>query len=158
MKEIKSKIEAILFCSPKGVEIEKISKLCSIGSKGHVKAILKTMREDYDKKKAGVEIVEEQGLWKFKVRDEHIELVKEAAKPEIEKAVLQTLAFIAHKGSARQSDIIKVRSNKAYKHIEELQKIGFVEAKKKGTTKMINPTKKFYEYFNLEEGESIDVE
>lgn len=157
MKEIKSKIEAILFCSPKGVEIEKLAKLCSIGSKGHVKAILKTMKEEFDKR-GGVEIIEENGLWKFKVRDEHLPLVKEAAKPEIEKAILQTLALIAHKGSARQSDIIKIRSNKAYKHIEELEKLGFVEAKKKGTTRILNPTKKFYEYFNLEEGETLGVE
>jgi segregation and condensation protein B len=158
MKEVKSKIEAILFCSPQGVELKKIAKLCSIGSKGHVKSILNAMKEDFDKRGAGVEILEENGLWKFKVKDDHLNLVKEAARPEIEKSILETLAYIAHKGSTRQSDVIKIRSNKAYKHIEELKKLGFVESKKKGTTKMINLTKKFYNYFNLEEGETLGVE
>lgn len=158
MKELKSKIEAILFCSPKGVELAKLAKLCSIGSTGHVKAVLHAMKEDFGKREAGLEIVENNGLWRFKVKDEHLELVTEAAKPEIEKSVLQTLAFIAHKGNARQSEVIKIRSNKAYQHIEELEKLGFVEARKKGTTRVVSPTKKFYEYFQLKEGETIELE
>lgn len=157
-KELKSKIEAILFCSPKGVELAKLAKLCGVGAKGHVKAVLNAIKEDFGKREAGVEIIENNGLWKFKVKDEHLDLVKEAARPEIEKAILQTLAFIAHKGNAKQSEIIKIRSNKAYKHIEELQKLGFVEAKKKGTTRVVSPTKKFYNYFDLVEGQELQLD
>jgi len=158
VRELKSKLEAILFCSPQGVELAKLAKLCGIGAKGHVKAVLNSIKEDLEKREAGIKLIRNENVWRFRVRDEHVGLVTESAKPEIDKAILQTLAFIAHKGSARQSDVVKLRSNKAYDHIKQLVDLGFVEAKKKGTTKLIAPTKKFYKYFNLNENEVLEVE
>ena len=55
----------------------------------------------------------------------------------------------------RQSDVIRIRSNKAYDHIKELLKEGLVEAKKDGSTWKLSPTKKFYDYFDLSEDEEI---
>lgn len=158
MKELKSKIEAILFCTPEGLDTKRLAKLCGIGSAGHVKAALKEMQEDYDRKQRGVSLIPKDGLWRFAVRDEHVPLVKEAAKPEIEKAILETLAFIAYKKKASQAEIVKIRSNKAYDHINYLQKEGFIDVKKKGKTKTLIPTKKFYDYFQLKEGEELKPE
>jgi segregation and condensation protein B len=155
-KELKSKIEAVLFCMPEGVDTKKLAKLCGMGSTGHVKGVLKEMQEYYDKEHRGVSLVYKDELWRFAVKDAHTSLVKEAAKPEIEKAVLETLAFIAYKKNARQSDVVKTRSNKAYDHIKQLESEGFIEAKKKGKTRMLSPTKKFYDYFSLKEGEDLN--
>ena len=158
MKELKSKIEAILFCTPDGLDSKRLSKLCGIGSVGHVKSALQEMQEEFETNGRGMSLVLKDGLWRFAVRDEHVPLVKEAAKPEIEKAILETLAFIAYKKNAKQSEVVKVRSNKAYGHIKHLEAQGFVTAKTKGKTRLLTPTKKFYDYFALKEGEEIQLE
>ena len=151
MQELKSKIEAILYCTPQGISLDKIARAVGIGSKGHVKNVLNSLKEDFDNRESGVRLIEQDGLWKMAVRDEHVDLVKEAAKPELDKAILETLAYIAHKKRVSQAGVVKVRSNKAYEHIKELEEKGFIESKKNKKTKLLSPTKKFYDYFKLEE-------
>ena len=156
MEEIKAKIEAVLFCNPDGIEISRLSRLVGVGSLGGVRKILEEMKEEYSEK--GINIFEQDKKWKFKIRDEFSEIVKDAAIPEIDRAVLETLAFIAWKKEPTQFEISKFRSNKAYSHINELKKKGFVETKQKGKTKIVILTKKFYEYFKLKEGQDFNTE
>jgi segregation and condensation protein B len=158
MKELKSKIEAVLFCIPEGIDTKKLAKVCGIGSAGHVKTCLKEMQAEFNDQERGVRLMEKDGLWSFAIHDDHVSLVKDAARPEIDKAVLETLAFIAYKKNARQSDIVKFRSNKAYNHINELEEREFITAKRKGKTKVLSPTAKFYNYFKLKEGEELKPE
>ena len=68
---------------------------------------------------------------------------------------METLSVIAWKNPALQSDIIKIRTNKAYKHIGELEEAGFIESIKHGRTKLLKLTKKFYDYFDLEGDKDI---
>lgn len=157
MKEIKSKIEALLFCTQEGMNTKNISRLCGVGSVGHVKNVILSLQEDYKKRGSGMEILEKDGLWFLTVSDQHLNLVRKAAKPEMEKAVLQTLGYIAHKKNIRQSDVIRVRSNKAYEHIKELEERNLIEAKKDGSTRRLSPTKNFYRYFDLKENETLGV-
>lgn len=158
MEEVKNKIEAILYCIPEGVSVKKLASLLGIGSIGYVKKQLEEIQEEYKKDNRGFQIVNENRLWKFRIKEDYLELVKEAAKPELPSAVLETLAYIAQKGKIKQSELIKKRTNKAYDHIKELEEIGFLESNKKGRTKSLKLTKKFYEYFQIEEGETLRLE
>jgi len=116
------------------------------------------LRIDYIERNGGLKIDESDGVWKMMVKDAHVEAVTEAARPEIDKAILQTLAYIAHKQPIRQADVVRVRSNKAYSHIVELVKHGFIEGKKDGVSKKLSTTRKFYDYFDLPEGEPFEIE
>ena len=102
-----------------------------------------------------MKIINRDGKYKISVRDEHVDTITEAARPEIDKAVLETLAYIAHKKMIRQADVVRIRSNKSYNHIKELVERGFIESKKDGRSKKLTPTRKFYEYFKLPENEEI---
>ncbi|MBD3263254.1 hypothetical protein GF374_02655 [Candidatus Woesearchaeota archaeon] len=157
MNEIKSKIEAILFCLPQGIDTRALAKKLNLGSKGRVKAAIKELQEDYKKRSAGLVIVKESGAWKFKIPDEFLGLIKEAAEPEMNTATLQTLAYIAYRRGSRQCDVVRVRSNKAYDHIKELLAKGFLSSEKSGLSKFLRPTKKFYEYFKLKPGEKLKI-
>lgn len=153
MDDLKAKLEAILFCCPSGISARKLATLLGIGSAGHVKAILQSIREDYESRSSGLELVEEDKLWRLGIKPEHGSLVKEAAKPDFDTAILETLAYIAWKGKIKQSKLVKSRSNKAYEHIKELSDRGFIEKSKSRSTYVIKPTKKFYDYFNVKENE-----
>ena len=60
---------------------------------------------------------------------------------------MKTLAFIAYKQPLMQSNLVKVRSNKAYDHLKILEEKGFVSKEPKGRSYMLRTTKKFVEYF-----------
>jgi len=157
MDDLKAKIEAILFCLPEGVDLKTLARALSIGSKGHVKGVLQTLKEEYDARGSGLVLIEADGLFKLKVRDEHMDIVKEAAEPEINQGVLETLGYIAHRKSILQSSLVKARGHDVYGHVKELIRLGLITAEKHGVTKRLRPTKKFYEYFQLKAGERLEV-
>ena len=157
MNEIKAKIEAILFCLPQGISTRALAQKLNLGSAGRVKSALKSLQDEYAKREAGLVIVEETGFWKFKVPENYLDLIKEAAEPEMEMAVLETLAYIAYRRGSRQCDVVRVRSNKAYNHIKELIAKGFLTSEKAGLSKFLRPTKKFYEYFKLKPKQKLEV-
>lgn len=155
MDELKAKIEAVLFCVPQGISTAKLAELVGIGSKGRVAMVVKELAKDYETR--GFSIVEEDSLWKFKIRQEYVDLVKDAAAPEMDKALLETLGYVAWKKKIMQSELCKVRSTKVYEQLAQLENMGFIEKERKGVSYLVKPTKKFYEYFDLNEEEKLEL-
>ncbi len=154
---LKAKVESLLFCLPEGITVEKLTRKLRVKSQDVTKTILTELQKDYEGRRAGLLLVNEDDSWRLKIPDEYTTLVKEAAEPEFDKSTLQTLAYIAWKGGARQCDTVRVRSNKAYNHIKLLIEKGFIESHKSGLSKWLEPTKKFYEYFNIKKGQILKL-
>jgi len=157
LNELKAKIESILFCIPDGVTVEQLAHKVNLGFTGTVKKAVLELQKEYASRTGLNIICDEKGIWKFKIPDSHITIVKEAAEPEFDRAVIETLAYVAWRGGARQCDVVRVRSNKAYNHIKLLIEKEFIESHKSGLSKWLEPTKKFYEYFKLEPGQKLSV-
>ena len=153
--DLKAKLEAILFCMPEGVSIQVLAHKVNLGFTSTVKNALQDLQQDYVKREAGLHLLDNGDIWKLRIKDEHTAIVKEAAEPEFEKSVLETLAYIAWRGGSRQCDVVRVRSNKSYTHIKTLIEKGYVESSKSGLSKWLQPTKKFYEYFDMKQGEKL---
>jgi len=152
---VKAKIESVLFCVPRGVSVDTLAKKAGLPHE-LVKNALLELQKDYESRQ-GLKVVSEENLWKFKVPDENIPLIKDVAEPEFDKAILETLAYIGWRGGSRQCDVVRVRSNKAYNHIKFLIEKGFIESSRSGLSKWLAPTKKFYEYFNMQQGQKLPV-
>ena len=152
--EYMRKIEAILFVAGKRLPLDEIARLARIRDREEVKKALEKLKEEYDEKKGSLIIdMIEQGdetLWKLTVKSQMIPLIKRiVTKTELKKSVIETLAYIAYKYPIKQSDLIKVRSNKAYEHLSELDKTGYISRQKYGRTNIIKLTEKFFSYFDL---------
>jgi len=154
--ELKSKIEALLYCVPDGLTAIKISETVKIKDLALIHAALIDLQQDYSSRPSGIKVVKENETWKFAVQDEHSEVIREAAEPELDKGTIETLAYIAWRGGSRQCDVVRVRSNKAYRHINVLLEQEFIESEKTGLTKFLTLTKKFYRYFNLKDGQKLE--
>ncbi len=143
----KGLIEAALFMSPDPLGIDKLSSLAGM-SLSDTLIILNSLMEEY-KNRPGIEIVRiEGGKYKMQVRNEYLPYVKDLATSlEMSKAVLRTLALIAFKQPIKQSDVVKIRGNKAYDHIKELIDKGFIKTRKYRNTLLLETTRKFDEYF-----------
>ena len=158
LAELKAKVESILFCIPEGVTVELLAHKVNMGTTDTIKWALSELQKDYELKAGGLKIIsDDKEVWKFKVPDEHIPIVQEAAVPEFDKAVLETLAYIAWRNGSRQCDVVRVRGNKAYNHIRLLKEKEFIESHKSGLSKWLEPTKKFFEYFHLKQGEKLPI-
>ena len=74
---------------------------------------------------------------------------KVVSQTELDKPLMQTLAVIAWKYPVLQADVIKIRHNKAYDHLKQLEELGFVSRQVFGRTRKLTLTPKFFEYFDL---------
>tara|TARA_Y100000310_G_scaffold164768_1_gene164531 strand:+ start:352 stop:1242 length:891 start_codon:yes stop_codon:yes gene_type:complete len=149
MSQINSKVEAVLFLSGRMLSIEEIRKFCRT-NEDRVKEALKEIKEEYEKKNSGIRLLNDGDKWKFAVEDEYIPIARKiGTETELTKSVLETLAVIAFKYPVLQAEVIKIRTNKAYKHMEELVNAGFITRLKHGRTNIIKLTDKFFNYFDL---------
>ncbi|MBI2102042.1 SMC-Scp complex subunit ScpB [Candidatus Woesearchaeota archaeon] len=148
---VKSKVEAILFSTGHRISLDDISRLCRTGKEDTL-AALKELQREYDEKQSSLMLVEEGDFWKLTVRDHLIPIVRKiVTETELTRSVLETLAIIAFKYPILQSDLIKLRTNKAYDHLAELEKSGYISRQKHSRTNLIKLTEKFFRYFDLTE-------
>src|SRR3989344_1089656 len=127
MQDIKNKIEAVLFTTGRFIDIEELAKLCGIGSIGIVKEALTALKQDYETRNSALYIVEQGNKFKLNIKKEYLYLTETLlTDSELDKPTQETLAVIAYKNPAMQSEIIKIRGNGAYEHIKLLQELDFV--------------------------------
>lgn len=154
MENTKEKIEAILFVTGKFMDLDEISKLCGIGSVGIVKNAINELKNDYENRNSALEIFEENGKWKLNIKKEFNYLTTSLLdNSEMDSTTTKTLALIAYKQPVLQSEIIKMRGNGAYDHIKMLREQEFIFAEKKGRSRLLKLTPKFFDYFDVVEKE-----
>ncbi|MBL7051794.1 MAG: SMC-Scp complex subunit ScpB [Nanoarchaeota archaeon] len=156
MQDIKNKIEAVLFMTGRLMKIDEIAEYCGIKSVGVVKQAMKALHLDYQKKESGLEVYKEEDSYKLNIKKEYNHLsTKLVSGSELDPPSQATLALIAYKQPAIQSEIIKMRGNTAYDHIKALKEQDFVLSEKFGRTRMLKLTTKFFDYFDIVEQETL---
>ena len=150
MEELGAQLESLLFASAKPLTTEELSKLVKEPDVQSVREALKHLAEELDAKKSSLMLVEDADRWRFTIREKYLPFVKKVVKKtELPKSMLETLAVVAYKAPVLQSKVIKIRTNKAYKHLDELEQEGYISREKKGRTKLIKLTQKFFDYFDI---------
>jgi segregation and condensation protein B len=131
------------------MHVDELAKLCKAPVEDVRKALLE-LRRQYSEKNTSLMMVEEGSMWKLTVREKFIPLVQKiVSETELPRSVIETLAVIAFKHPILQSEVVKIRTNKAYDHLAELEEAGYIVREKHGRTKRIKLAQKFFEYFDL---------
>lgn len=150
MTQLKNTIESLLFSAGKRLTVEELGRLCREENLDAIRAALELLRKELDDKQSPLMLVQEGDGWKLTVREQYVPVVRKVIKtPELPKSLLETLAVVAYKAPVLQSQVIKIRTNKAYKHLDELEELGYLSREKKGRTKLIKLTQKFFDYFDI---------
>lgn len=145
-------IEALLFSSGRAMNLEELSRLMRTRKTDFVRECARKLMEEYNGKNSSLMMVEETDAWKLTTREKFLSVVRKVvAQTELSKTILETLAVIAYKSPVNQSDVIRVRTNKAYDHIKELERLGYISAQKHGRTKLIRLSQKFFDYFDVDQ-------
>jgi segregation and condensation protein B len=150
MEELKRKIEAILFSVGRYTSAEEISALCRTNPE-KVKETLLSLKVDYETdKETSLVVLNDENMWKLTTREEYGNVVRKiVTETELTKSQLETLAVIAFKYPIKQADLIRIRTNKAYDHLMELEKAGYITRQRYGRSRLIKLTDKFFDYFDL---------
>lgn len=147
-------VEAVLFMSTEPLKIKQIANIIGIGSIGIVKKGIEQLKQKYDHMNSAVQVVEDNGFYSMQVRDEFLDIASKISKfTELSKSELKTLAYIAKKEGKTgvlQSSVVRTLGSNAYAHIHSLIEKGFIKGMKNGRTKLLNTTRKFREYFKVE--------
>lgn len=147
---MKNKVEALLFSSARRMTIEEINELTGIKDFEAIKNALNELKMDYDSRGGSVALIEEGKFWKLNVKDYYLPIVQKiVSRTELDKPLIETLAVIAWKYPILQADVIRMRHNKAYDHLRQLEEMEFISRSKFGRTRKITLTEKFFEYFDL---------
>ncbi|MBI5398474.1 SMC-Scp complex subunit ScpB [Candidatus Woesearchaeota archaeon] len=156
LNEIKGKIEAILFAAGRAVPLGECEVLAQVKTPGLVKEAVTELKQEYDGRNSPLMIVDEAEGWKLTVREKFLSVVQRInPETELNKATMETLAIVAWRSPVLQSEVIHIRTNKAYDHIAELEEAGFISKERHGRTYMIKTTKKFYDYFDLPDQQAV---
>ncbi len=141
-------VEAALFMAGKPLSVDEIKRITGL-KKDAVLSALQELERRYENTSLVVRHLGND-VYEMHVREQYLKHVEKLApEKDFSPGTLKTLALIAYKSPVKQSDVVKVRGNRAYEQIEELVKRGFVTVKPKGHTKELRVTKTLLKYFGL---------
>lgn len=146
----KRKVEAILFAAGKPISLTRIAELSRL-SESEALQIIKELQNDYETNQATFRLIQLGADWKMTVEKQFLPMIEKITPDaELSKTMIETLAILAWKAPVLQTDIVRIRSTKAYDHIAELKQKGFITREKIGRSFVLKLTQKFFEYFDVE--------
>jgi len=151
MDEKKAKLEAALFLSENPLKRKDIADVLNLGSIGYVDMLIQEYEEMLEDTHRGLELVKTNAGYELKVKKNHLEDVSHLAPhQDLNDGQLRTLSIIAYNSPVEQKHIIDVRGNRAYQHVKELVKRGFIRKEKDGRTAILDTTDFFLDYFDID--------
>ncbi len=148
---VHARVEAALFASSKPLKLEELCRIAK-ASEEEVKQALDKIKEELVSRGSSLCLESDEEGWQLSLKHEFQPVLKSlGAKAELPKALIKTLSVVASRAPVLQSEVVKIRTNKAYDELSRLEGLGFIMREKKGRTKLIRLTPKFYEYFQVPE-------
>jgi segregation and condensation protein B len=148
--EDRALIEAALFLSPQPLTRRGLAKILGEVQVAYIDRLLAELKREYDGQTHGLELLLEEGRAGFRVKGSFIDRVSHLApQQDIPRPILRSLAVIAYNHPMTQSDLVKVRGNKAYAHVQELLARSLIRTEETGRTLLIHVTKEFLRHFGL---------
>lgn len=150
-------IESLLFINEKPVTLELIKDAIKTLTPQEIKKIIHDLKDDYDKNRRGMVIVEIAGGYQMLSNPFYVDYVrsfyKTRVKEKLSRPALETLAIVAYKQPVSRADIELIRgvnSDGVVTHLLEKNLIKIVGRKDvPGRPYLHGTTKLFLEYFGL---------
>lgn len=142
--------EAALFLAPQPLTRRALAKILGGVAQAYVDQLLEDLKEQFEDDHRGIELHIEDGRAMFRVKNAYVsEVAHLAPQHDIPRQELRTLAVIAYNHPMTQSNLIKVRGNKGYKHVQELLERGLITSEPHGRTLLLRVTQDFLRHFGL---------
>ncbi|MCK5827510.1 SMC-Scp complex subunit ScpB [Candidatus Bipolaricaulota bacterium] len=142
--------EAALFLAPQPLTRRALAKILGGVAQAYVDQLLVDLKTQFEDIGRGIELHIEDGRAQFRVKTAYInEVAHLAPQHDIPRQELRTLAVIAYNHPMTQANLIKVRGNKGYKHVQELIERNLITSEPYGRTCLLHVTRDFLRHFGL---------
>ena len=154
--KIKVKVEAILFSYGDWIGVGELSNILNLDSKMLVENALQELQKKYEIDFPFVIEVDENSKWRMALKSEFEEIVSEVVhNVEIPKAVLKVLSVIAYEQPVTKTRLSEILGKSVKQEVGWLYRNKFLSYEKRGIGKYYRVTKKFFDYFKLDESEDF---
>ncbi len=150
-KEAQARIEVALYASGRPMSLEELSKAARITSKRRLAELLRDLSRKVNTTFSAIELREAEGpLYSLQLKPEFNSVAKKfATKPLLSNATLRTLSYIVYLQPLSAVELVQRRGSQAYIHLKDLLEIDFVQAEKRGRSRIFHTTGTFADYFGL---------
>lgn len=153
--QLQAQIEALLFSYGDFLSIKELQTTLHEESELKIKEALKGVQKKFEEGFSFV-VVEELGRFKMKIREEFDTLASDlVANLEIPIHYLKVLSVIAYEQPVSKTRLAEIIGKNVQSEIAYLYRNKFLSYQKVGIGKFYRVTKKFYDYFQLEEDEDF---
>lgn len=144
-------IEAALFLSNKPLVLADLAMTANNIRVNEAKRLVEQLKKEYDDRQSAVEIaLAANGEVTLQVRPQFLAPVARLSKQvEMTRKSSKMLGLIAKKGQMLQSELKKYFRGEIYAYVHELKELDYITAEKHGNTRLLKPTKKFHETFQI---------
>jgi len=154
--EIKIKVEAILFSYGDWIGMTELSNILMLDSKMLVENALQELQRKYEVGYPFVIEVDENNKWRMALKSEFEEIVSEIVhNVEIPKNMLKVLSVIAYEQPVTKTRLSEILGKSVKQEVGWLYRSKFLSYEKRGIGKYYRVTKKFFDYFKLDEDEDF---
>jgi len=153
LKEIEAKIEAILFSYGEWINVGELMDILGIDSELLIKNALNGVVSKF-KEGFSFEVVSEDLKYRMVLKKDYEKIVEDLISGiEIPPKALKVLSVIAYEQPVSKTRLSEILGRYVKDEVDYLHRNKFVSYEKKGIGKYYKVTKKFYEYFNIEEND-----
>jgi len=143
-------VEAALFLSPRPLSRRALAKILDGVASAYVDGLLEDLASQYADSARGIELHVEEGRAFLRVKAQYINQTAHLApQQDIPRPILRTLAVIAYNHPMTQADLVRVRGNKAYQHVQKLIERDLIRPEEHGRTLLLHVTNEFLRHFGL---------
>jgi chromosome segregation and condensation protein ScpB len=144
-------IEAALFLSNKPLSLADLAMTANNIRVNEAKRLVEQLKNEYDERQSAVEVgFTIDGEVALQIRPQFLAPVARLSKQvEMTRKSSRILGLIAKKGQILQSELKKYFRGEIYAYIHELKELEYITAEKHGNTRLLKPTKKFHENFQI---------
>ena len=156
-QEITARIEAALYSAGRPLSVEELVRASGTNSK---EKTIKVVTDLIRKTKSVFNAIEisqlEDGTYVFHLKPDYTPVVRKfAQQPLISSSSLKTLSYIAYEQPVTSRRLVQIRGSQVYTHLRELESVSFIEHEKLGRLKVYRTTKKFQDYFGVNDLDSM---
>jgi segregation and condensation protein B len=155
--EISARIEAALYSAGRPLTVDELVKASGTNSRDKSLKIISDLIKKTKTVFKALEIAQlEDGTFVFQVKPQYAPIIRKFAnRPMISGGALKTLSYITYEQPIPSKRLVQIRGSQVYSHLKELERLGFIQYEKVGRLKIFKTSKKFQDYFGIEDVDTL---
>lgn len=143
-------LEAALFLANKPLSYRQLQDMVQLPQE-RVKELLAQLAAQIPVESA-IELACTEHSASLQLKPRYLERVSHLSKEvELSRKAMRILALVAKKKELLQSTLKHFFKGEIYAYVTELKNAGYIESSKRGNTRLLRPSSKFYESFQFKE-------